>query len=564
MVSSGWLRGLALAAVGTLLLGACTGDGKPKPNPPTPRRGGTAVFGAEQWPACLNPITSCSSASWGHYAVFQHVLPRAMQFDSGGNVVASPLLVEAPTLDNGGLTQNPFTVRFKINPSAVWDDASPITSADFEFTWRSILHTTGVYEGEDYEGILQVDATDPQTAVLRFREPYADWPSLFGGSAGYVLKKGAFPDVDPEEPDLRKELQTEIPFSGGPFKLTYWDNDRAVLVRNSRFFGARPLLDMVTMIPITDQANEVRALLAAEVAAIFPSVSEPGLLAQFSGPNVRAVGSDGLAFEALWFSHEISPLDDPAVREALMYAVDRQAILDKLIKPNNRNAAVLNCGFVAFSRFGPWCRTRPFERFTYDPGRARLILESAGMDCSGTFCLRNGAPLEIEYWAYSTNSRRRAIQSMVVEQAKQAGFALKPRTYENTLFSPSPDTLPIADYAAPNYGDPSVTEQFGCDQIPTDENHYQGYDWTHWCNQEADRLMHESDRELDPQRRLALMERIYQLQAQDFVSLPLYVLPVVSAWRTDKIAGPIGRYSSTPYGMFFNMNEWFVPGPAQT
>ena len=73
-----------------------------------------------------------------------------------------------------------------------------------------------------------------------------------------------------------------------------------------------------------------------------------------------------------------------------------------------------------------------------------------------------------------------------------------------------------------------------------------------------------SDRELDPQRRLALMERIFELQAQNFVSLPLYVLPVISAWRTDKIAGPIGRYSSTPYGMFFNMNEWFVPGPAQT
>jgi hypothetical protein len=67
----------------------------------------------------------------------------------------------------------------------------------------------------------------------------------------------------------------------------------------------------------------------------------------------------------------------------------------------------------------------------------------------------------------------------------------------------------------------------------------------------------ESDREVDPARRLALMERIYQLQAQDFVSLPLYVLPVINAWRTDKIAGPIGLYSSTPYGMFFNMDEWY-------
>jgi hypothetical protein len=76
--------------------------------------------------------------------------------------------------------------------------------------------------------------------------------------------------------------------------------------------------------------------------------------------------------------------------------------------------------------------------------------------------------------------------------------------------------------------------------------------------------MHESDRELDPHRRLTLLERVHELEAQDFVSLPLYVLPLISAWRTDKIAGPIGRYGSTPYGIFFNMNQWYVPAPPQT
>jgi ABC-type transport system substrate-binding protein len=236
-------------------------------------------------------------------------------------------------------------------------------------------------------------------------------------------------------------------------------------------------------------------------------------------------------------------------------------VLDRLVRPNNPKANVLNCGMGALPSFGPWCRTRPFEPFTYDPDRARRILEGGGYDCSSPICVKGGQPLEVEYYALGVRERAVETQSIVVEQVRKAGLALIERTYENSP-NPSPWLYPIVDTMIGMYGDPGVTETLSCDQIPSEEKF--GHNWTHWCNPEADRLMHESDREVDPQRRLALMERIYQLEAHDFVSLPLYVLPVITAWRTDKIAGPIGKYSSTPYGMFFNMNEWYVPGPPQT
>ena len=57
-----------------------------------------------------------------------------------------------------------------------------------------------------------------------------------------------------------------------------------------------------------------------------------------------------------------------------------------------------------------------------------------------------------------------------------------------------------------------------------------------------------------------LMGLVYDLQALDFVSLPLYTLPAVSVWRTDQIAGPIGLWNSSPYGLFFNMEEWYLTG----
>jgi hypothetical protein len=72
--------------------------------------------------------------------------------------------------------------------------------------------------------------------------------------------------------------------------------------------------------------------------------------------------------------------------------------------------------------------------------------------------------------------------------------------------------------------------------------------------------MHQQDQELDAAKRLDLLNQIYALEAQDFLSLPLYVLPNVGAWRTDKVAGPLSDYIPSNLGMFFNMNEWFQAG----
>ena len=51
---------------------------------------------------------------------------------------------------------------------------------------------------------------------------------------------------------------------------------------------------------------------------------------------------------------------------------------------------------------------------------------------------------------------------------------------------------------------------------------------------------------------------MYELEAQDMIGLPLFVVPAIVGWRSDRIAGPIGAYNSSPYGTFFNMNEWYL------
>jgi len=566
-------RAISVLAVVSIVAAACGGKATPTATTSAakPVKGGSIVVGAEQWPECVNPINECSSATWTWYSVLEHVLGYAMVLDLNGNFVASPLLTEAPTLDNGGITQNPFTITYKISDKAVWADGSPITSADFDFTWKAILNTTGAYTTVGYTSIDSIDTSDPKTAVIKFKDTFVDWPDLFGGVYQGLFEKAAFPKFanDPK-PNLKNEMQDNIPFSGGPWVLKSWSKEQAVFTRNDKWFGTSgsarggiPWLDQVTIVPRTDQPTEIQSLLTGEVDAIYPQPSDVSLIDQVKGTaGVTAKGTDGAYFEALWFQHESAPLNDVKVREALMYAIDRQSIIDAIIKLNNPNAEVLNCGFVSFPKIGNWCKDlQPFSQFTYDPAKAKSLLEADGYDCSATPCTKNGAPLTVEYSTVSTNTRRTQTQQLLQAKAKDAGFAFKVKNYEaGVLFG---DIGPhgkftMADFATGGSVDPTDTASFACENIPTSKNQFAGGNWNHWCNQQATDLMHQTDKELDPAKRLQLFDQIYQAEAADFLSLPLYVLPNVGAWRADKIGGPVDAYIPSNLGMFYNMNEWFL------
>jgi len=562
------LRAIALLGVVAIVATACGGGKKGGPTastsgPATIPKGGSIVIGAEQWPECVNPINQCSAATWYWYSVGIHVVARAMVLDLHGNFIASPMLVEAPTLDNGGITQSPFTVTFKISDKAVWEDGSPITSDDVDFSWKAIMNTTGAYTTTGYDLIDSIDTTDKKTAVIKFKSVFVDWPDLFGGVYQGIFKKAAFPSADAAKPNLKDEMQDAIPFSGGPWILKSWSKDQAVMVRNDKYYGKVANLDQVTLVPRTDQATEIQSLLTGEVSAIYPQPSDVSLLDQVSSnPNVKAVGSDGAYFESLWFQHKTDPLTDPKVREAMMYAVDRQAVIDAIIKLNNPNSEVLNCGFVSFPNIGNWCQNKPFEQFTYDPDKAKSILTSAGYDCSATPCTKGGKKLVVEYSTVATNTRRTTTQELLKDKAKDAGIEFKIKNYEaGVLFGDigPKGKFTIADYATGGSVDPSITSSFSCDVIPSAANDFGGGNWNRWCNQQATDLMKQSDAELDPAKRLDLFNQIYALEAQDFLSLPLYVLPNVGAWRTDKVAGPLSDYIPSNLGMFYNMNEWYVP-----
>jgi peptide/nickel transport system substrate-binding protein len=540
-----------------------------------PKAGGKLVVAAEQWPQCLNPITTCRSASWLFYTVLNNVMPRLIEWTADGKVGASPIITEVPSLDNGGVVAKPFSVTFHLKPGVKWADGTPITSSDIEFTWKALLNTKGSADTVGYSEITSVDTTDPSTIKINFDKTVVDWPDLFGGNDFGFLEKAAFPDeMNSAKPDLSGEMKSSIPFSGGAWTLASWDKTQAVLTPNKNFAGDVALLDQVTEVPRTIVTTEINSLLSGEVAAIYPQPGATALADQFSSnKNVVAKGSNSTYTEALWFQVSSTGYEpagnpnnvvmDPKVREAISYAVDRQAVIDTIIKLNNPTAEISNCGLLDIPGT-PWCDPTTFAGYTYDPQKAMSILTSDGYDCSSGKCTKGGQPLTVTYEINEGNDRRAATAQLLKEKAAAAGITFQVEVKDATQYFE--DLLPkgqyqMAEYASGGYYDPSVTASFACDQIPTAANGGSGGNWDYWCNQDATKLMHSSDQEVDSTKRVSQIQQIGKIEAMptELPALPLFNLPNVWAYRSDLVAGPVGTWGPTNYGLFYNMNQWYIP-----
>ena len=133
----------------------------------------------------------CGGSTYGAWAVPAPDDARPFDFvQDGDNWVykASNLLAGEPTI----VTSPKQVVTYKINPDAVWSDGQPITSTDFKYTWDQIVTRHGHLRhdaGTTY--IESVDDTDPATAVVTFKSPYASWKGLF---EAYGIYPVAHPD----------------------------------------------------------------------------------------------------------------------------------------------------------------------------------------------------------------------------------------------------------------------------------------------------------------------------------------------------------------------------------
>lgn len=523
--------------------GAAEGEAEP---------GGVLVLGAEQEPECVDWISSCAGASWGIWTLGAYTMPRVHDFDQEtGEQVPSPLMASAPTLEDdeaGGMT-----VTYEIAEEAVWSDGEPITSSDFKYTAEQIRDGEDIYDKTGYADITSVDDSDPKVAVVEFGTDFAAWKDLFGGFYGI------YPSHILEGQDRNAAMNDGYDWSGGPWKLEEWVKGSEIrLIPNENYWGQVPHLEQVVFRFVPDTAAEVEALTSGQVSAIYPQAQlelEP--LRDLAGHEFSVI--DSLNYEALWFNTDKPPLDSKAVRQALAYATDRQAIVDALFKPVNPEIEPID-GFITPAN-SKWY-SDPFDVYQLDLAKVDELMTGDGWAKGDDgIWAKGGTKASVELNSTAGNARRERTGEILQAQWAEAGFDLVLNyTEAGTLFGEwGPQGIMVIGLYAqvPPSTDPGICSTFCSKNIPTTEAP-NGQNWTRLESDAIDEPWLAADSELDEDARLELVNAGHAALADEVPGLPIDPFPDIFVYNSDKLNGPLGH--NVVYGPFWNMNEWWCTG----
>lgn len=561
-----WL-GLAIAAVVGLALTACQPAVPPAaatPVPPTPPpeveaapKTLTMTFFEE--PDNLNAMYT---GMWYAGLVIDLFNPGLWSWNDRLEP-SLEMAAEFPTRENGLISEDGLTVTIPLNPDARWSDGTPVTAEDFVFTYEMILNpantvqTTWPYA--DY--VESVTAPDDHTLVLKFTEPFAPWATTI---FNFLLPAHVLRPVFVAEGTLDNAAWNRKPtVVNGAFVVREWEaGSHIILEGNDNYWRGRPKLDQINIMIVPDDE--------AQMAAIKTGDTDVGIFLSYADiPTIEALEHVELVsvlsgYNEGWFfnlnTEETAAkaghpaLQDVRVRQAIAYAVDFEAIAEKLLYGKTYPPATY------------WEET-PYaypdaNPYKYDPDKARALLDEAGWVDTNGDGIRDKDGVELVLVYSTTAGREVREQTQVVAQQYLAdvgiGIVIQNNSYD-TMWNSFGQGGPIAtgnyDIAewsdTTDFPDPNVS-QWLCSEIPSNENP-EGTNWFGICDEELDALLRAQAVEMDPNRRIELFHLISKI-----INEKVYWLGVWhdnDLWAINKRVTGMRISGADP---FWNSYEWDV------
>lgn len=520
-----------------------------------PTRGGDLVFGAEQEPGCMDWIGSCGNSAWGVWTTQALIMPRAFEFTDQNTYKASPVLASEPTLE----TAPKQRITYKISDKAVWSDGQPMRSQDFKYTWDQSAAGTGISDTTGYRSIETVDTPDPKTAVVTFKEPYPAWRDLFGGYGGIL------PSHLLEGKDRNALMKDGYDWSGGPWKLkggaAGWVKGTSItLVPNDAFYGDKPFLSSVTFKFLPDTKAQQDALLSNQVSMIYPQ-AQPGQDALSKTPGVKLDVKTSLSYEALWFNTQKAPFDSKVVRQAVAYAIDRDAIVKQLFAPIQPDIKRID----SFSTPAYPTYSTPFSKYSpVNNDRITSLMTGDGWakGPDGIWA-KGGQKASFEVKSTTGNARRALTLQIMQSQLKTVGFDMTINLVKaGDLFTKD---LPAGQFTAglyaqnPPSNDPALCLQFCSKNIPGPANENAGQNYTRINDPAIDAAWLKVDTEIDPQKRNDLVKQGHEALAEAVPGVPIDPFPDIIAYSDRiQVAGGGNVKHNLSFGPWYYANTWFL------
>ena len=282
-------------------------------------------------------------------AVTDNIYETLLRRDSVTNELIPWLATEMPTMVSDTKWQ------FKLREGVTFSNGNPFDAEAAAFSINRVMnkeYNSG--QIDFYGGIVDAVAVDAQTLEVNLSAADPVFPARM-----YRLKM-----LDPKTTDasiVEKGVGT------GPYMLGAWNRGQDItLTVNPTYWGTKPAISDVTIKFIPEANTRVAGLQSGEIqlATLLPPEQAK------DAPQV--ITRDGIEFPVYRFKNYEGVLKDPRIRQALNYAVDKEALANDLF---SGYASVAACQPLTPSHFGYNPNLVPYP---YDPEKAKALLKEAG------------------------------------------------------------------------------------------------------------------------------------------------------------------------------------------
>lgn len=506
------------------------------------------VVGESQDAKSLNPMLAASAMTLD---LSMFIFSYAVRYDAKAQPVPDALL-ELPTLENGDVSRDGLTLKYKLRPNMTWHDGEPVTCRDLAFTWKAVMNPhNNVVTTDGYKDIAKIDCRDPLVAVVHMKKIYAPYLQQLWGVNGNapILPAHLLERLNDEAGSFNTAAYQGRPVGSGPYKVVEWRRGAQIkLEANERYYLGAPKIHTVVFKIFPDENTLVAQLRTHEVdlavhlsGALWPQVQNiPGTVTQ---------AVPVFTFDHLDFNLRKPLFRDVALRRALALGVARREILEKI------DHGLGDLSDVAQSPRISWTYTAQTAHYAYDPVKAKALLDTLGWKTAADgIRVKNGRRLAFTYTTATEGASGRAIEVLVQRQWHDLGAEVTVKNvptaqmYDNTANG----TLQGGHYDVAAFA-------WGAAADPDDSAIYSAHNFAphgqnalFWDDAVATKAMDDGLATVDPAKRKAFSQLEQRRFASEVPSIVLFFRREPLVYNSD-----LTGYSTSPViSPFWNPHEY--------
>lgn len=296
--------------------------------------------------------------------------------------------------------------RFKLRPGIKFTNGEPLDAEAVRYTFQRALDDKKTPWRVRIAALQRMEVVDPLTIDFYLSTPVGNWPTRT--SVVWLVP----PKYTQENPDA---LVTK-PVGTGPFKLdSFSPGDNVKLVPNKDFWGTKPTLNKVELRSIPEDSTRISALLAGDIDVAYRVLPDFADQVKSGGKKLISVPS-GQSADIFFQTTTDTPLKDVRVRQAIDYAIDKNALRKSITQGYGTDLAGQLVGKKSIG-YNPDMKDRP-----YDPAKAKQLLKEAGY--------ANGLTLSFDY-SLGRYYRDKEISQAVSGYLQAVGITVKQNPMES-------------------------------------------------------------------------------------------------------------------------------------